>query len=107
MVFFEPIKDANAEEALIGKQGFSLTDNEGRFTITTYEPNDGAVVGKHRVRVGGPEARCECSLNEERDVTQVEVKAGEKNDFKLELPPITAEDRKRSQEMLKEMKEDE
>ena len=102
MVYFEPLKGSDSDNPLVGKQGFSFSDKEGRFTLTTYEPNDGAVVGKHRVRVGGPDARCECSLNEERDLMQVEVKAGEDNEFKLELPPATVADRRRTAQMRDE-----
>jgi hypothetical protein len=28
------------------------TDESGRFTLTTYENNDGAIVGRHTVTVG-------------------------------------------------------
>jgi hypothetical protein len=96
MVFFEPLINPNSESASVGKQAFSITDAEGQFTLTTYAPNDGAVVGKHRVRVAGPNVRCECSLNEERDVMEVEVKAGQQNAFVVELPPATQADRRRS-----------
>lgn len=102
MVYFEPIKSADAKQALVGKQAFSFSDSEGRFVLSTYDTNDGAVVGKHRVRVGGPDARCDCALNEERDLMQVEVKAGEDNEFKLELPPATALDRKRAIQLREE-----
>jgi hypothetical protein len=30
---------------------------DGRFTLTTFEPNDGCVLGKHRVTVSGNENR--------------------------------------------------
>ncbi|MCC6510000.1 MAG: hypothetical protein IT423_12910 [Pirellulaceae bacterium] len=102
MVYFEPIQGPGSEQSLVGKQAFSFSDSEGRFTLTTYDPNDGAVVGKHRVRVGGPDAKCQCSLNEERDLMEVEVKAGEENVFTLELPAATASDRKRARQLQKE-----
>lgn len=39
------------------EHGISATgaiDAEGRFTLTTYEPGDGAVAGKHRVAISPP-----------------------------------------------------
>lgn len=92
-VYFEPIQSEGADSsAIVGKQGFSFTDAEGKFQISTYQPgqNDGAVIGKHRVRVGQGDAKCECSLNSEKDVMQVEVKSGEVNRFELKLEKATA-----------------
>jgi hypothetical protein len=96
MVYFEPIKGSGAN-ALAGKQGFSYTDAEGKFVISTYEPGgqDGAVIGKHRVRVGKGTAKCNCSMNEEVDLMEVEVKADAKNEFELVLKKATAQDRAR------------
>ena len=93
MVYFEPIKQG--DQALVGKQGFSWTDAQGRFAISTYDPGgeDGAVIGKHRVRVGKGESNCDCQTNEEVDLMQVEVKAGEKNEFQLDLPKKTGRER--------------
>lgn len=99
MVYFEPL--ANGKSALAGKQGFSFTDADGKFDISTYTPNgkDGAVVGKHRVRVGRGDAKCDCAMNEEVDLMQVEVKAGQTNEFTLDLKVATAAD-KRQEQML-------
>lgn len=39
------------------EHGLSATgaiDSEGRFTLTTYEPGDGAVAGKHRIAISPP-----------------------------------------------------
>lgn len=93
-VYFEPLKSTGPDSSIIvGKQGFAFTDNEGKFQISTYFPgqNDGAVVGKHRVRVGRGDAKCNCSMNEEIDLMQVEVKAGEVNKFELVLKPANAQ----------------
>src|SRR5262245_17958868 len=85
MVFFEPLQ--GGKNALVGKQGVGNADAEGTFAISTYGDNDGAVVGMHRVRVGPPRGgpppgfKCDCALNSEVDVTQVEVKRGGNNDF--------------------------
>jgi hypothetical protein len=98
MVFFEPLQTGKA--ALVGKQGFAIADANGQFTISTYGDKDGAVVGRHRVRVGPPHSedhpgfKCVCVLNPEVDVAEVEVKEGEKNEFELVLKKRTAQDPK-------------
>lgn len=94
-VYFEPIESATATGAIVGKQGFAFTDSEGKFVISTYTPNggDGAVVGKHRVRVGKGDSKCDCYMNEEVDLMQVEVKDGEDNVFELVLNKKTRNDR--------------
>ena len=98
MVFFEPVKAGEQEgSALVGKQGFSYTNDNGEFEIATYsegEP-DGAVVGPHRVRVGLLGKPCNCVTDSERDVMNVEVKASEDNVFEVVLPPKTARDKQR------------
>lgn len=96
MVYFEPLGAGQQTGATVGKQGFSFTDDSGRYVLSTYGNQDGAVVGKHRVRVGGPEAKCNCSLNEENTLMEVEVKAGEANVFDIALPPATPADRARA-----------
>ncbi len=96
MVFFEPLQEGKS--ALVGKQGFAFADEQGNFAISTYGSGDGAVVGKHRVRVGPPDGeehpgfRCACVLNSEVDVAHVEVKAGEDNEFELVLKKRTRSD---------------
>jgi hypothetical protein len=93
MVFFEPLQEGKA--ALVGKQGFAIAEADGTFSLSTYGTGDGAVVGKHRVRVGPPHSedhpgfKCACVLNSEVDVAQVEVKKGEKNEFELKLAKRT------------------
>jgi hypothetical protein len=90
MVFFEPL--ASGESSLAGKQGTAVADEHGKFSISTYKEGDGAVVGKHRVRVGTPNrelypqtAPCPCELNPESDVMQVEVTKAGKNEFEIVL----------------------
>jgi hypothetical protein len=91
-VFFEPLE--TGASANVGKGAFAVTDESGAFTLSTYGNGDGAVVGKHRVRVDGPnKSQCECVLNSERDVMQVEIKDGEKNEFEVVLPKKTARDK--------------
>lgn len=97
MVYFEPLTAGEQTGATVGKQGFAFTDDAGRYELSTYGDKDGAVVGKHRVRVGGPEAKCNCSLNEENTLLEVEVKAGEANVFDIALPPATPADQARAE----------
>ena len=52
IVFFEPLQ--SGDSALAGKQGIARAKEDGTFVISTYGTEDGAVVGKHRVRVARP-----------------------------------------------------
>jgi hypothetical protein len=94
VVFFEPLMTGT--DALVGKQGLGRTRDDGSFQISTYGDKDGAVVGKHRVRVGWSDdfidSSCACVVNSESDIMQVEVKKGEANEFELVLPKRTAKD---------------
>jgi hypothetical protein len=99
-VYFEPLQGTGADSSMmVGKQGFAFTDNEGKFQISTYFPgqNDGAVVGKHRVRVGRGDAKCNCEMSDQIDVMQADVKAGEVNKFELVLKPANAAKLKQEQ----------
>ncbi len=73
----------------MGKQGFAFTDNDGKFQISTYFQVKMMVLscGKHRVRVGRGDAKCNCQMSDQIDVMQVDVKAGEVNKFELVLKP--------------------
>jgi hypothetical protein len=51
-VNFTPLPDANRATGQRGRPALGLTDSEGRFTLTTYNDGDGAIVGKHTVTVG-------------------------------------------------------
>jgi hypothetical protein len=92
MVFFEPVE--TGKSALVGKSGFAIAKEDGTFVISTYGTGDGAVVGHHRVRVGLPHRedfpnfKCECYLNSEVDLTEVDVKKGQ-NEFELVLKKKT------------------
>lgn len=96
-VFFEPLQ--TGKKALVGKQGVAFAEADGTFAISTYGDKDGAVVGRHRVRVGPPRGgpppgfKCDCVLNSEVDVTEVEVKAGQKNNFELVLKKRTGQEK--------------
>lgn len=99
MVYFEPLPEDEAGNKLVGRQGFSFTDSNGNFDIATYDRinPDGAVVGKHRVRVGRGDADCNCSMDDEKDVMEVTVESGGDNKFTIELPKATAADRRAAQ----------
>jgi len=84
-VYFAPM--TAGKSAVVGKPGFAWTGEDGRFVLSTYGSQDGAVVGKHVVRVTtSSEYPCNCIGEETRDLMEVEVKAGEKNEFEVSLP---------------------
>lgn len=95
LVFFEPLGEGTS--ALAGKQGIGRAGADGAFQVSTYGKNDGAVVGKHRVRVGWMEgqanASCPCAVNSEVDVMEVEVVAGKQNEFDVVLSKKTGRER--------------
>ena len=95
LVFFEPL--TQGDNALVGKQGIGRAGADGTFQVSTYGTNDGAVVGKHRVRVGWMDGQangsCPCVVDSENDVLEVEVVAGESNEFEVVLPKKTGRER--------------
>jgi|GEM_PF-2054304 len=98
-VYFEPLRSGGAEaSALVGKPAFAFSQPDGTFVLSTSElgANDGAVVGKHRVRVGRGEAKCNCSMNDEMTLMEVEIKADGNNEFEIVLPKATAQDAARA-----------
>jgi hypothetical protein len=92
MVFFEPLE--TGKSALVGRSGFAVAKEDGTFELSSYGEKDGAVIGRHRVRVGPPHPedhpryKCDCYLNSEADLMEVEVKPG-KNEFELVLKKKT------------------
>ena len=93
LVYFEPVRTGDSAE--IGKQGFALTDDQGKFVVSTYGESDGAVVGKHLVRVGKSETSppCNCALNAEKVLREVEVLAGDAQTFEFVLAKKSARNR--------------
>jgi hypothetical protein len=85
IVYFEPKR--TGDSGLTGQQGFGLTDDDGKFTISTYGTNDGAVIGKHMVRVGKSEnsGACTCALNAMTVLMEVEVAKNSTNEFEVVL----------------------
>lgn len=88
-VYFEPLR--SGDSALIGKAAFAVADANGEFVLTTYHEHDGAVVGRHRVRVEGPRGaeaagfQCGCVLGDNIDVMEVDVVADKENTFEVVL----------------------
>lgn len=101
IVYFEPIK--TGDNALTGQQGFGLTDETGRYWISTYAEKDGAVVGRHKLRVGRSETSppCDCALIADVVLKEVTVKEGD-NEIPIELKKATSSDRKREQQLQKQ-----
>ena len=87
-VFFTP--EVSGKSAEVGKPAFAYTGEDGRFTLSTYGSEDGAVVGKNAVRVmTDPQRPCECEGDEVRDLMLVEIKEDQPNEFELVLPRRT------------------
>lgn len=94
-VYFEPLRVGGSDvSAIVGSPGFAFTKSDGTFIISTSEigAEDGAVVGMHRVRVGTGAAKCDCSMDDEFTLMEVEVKADGSNDFEIVLPTRTRQD---------------
>lgn len=87
-----------------GRPANGVTDAEGKFTLSTFASDDGAVPGAHRVSVasmaippmpGTPEA-AKAGANQEEFPAKysnpdtsglvAEVKPGQRNDIKLDIP---------------------
>lgn len=91
-VYFSP--QMTGKTAEVGKPGFSWTGEDGRFVLSTYGEGDGAVVGKHVVRVTtGSEFPCDCIGEETRDLMEVEILADKDNEFEVKLPKRTTPQR--------------
>ncbi len=50
-VSFTPLPEEGRDEGKPGRMALGITDAEGRFRLTTYVENDGAIVGRHSVSV--------------------------------------------------------
>jgi len=93
-VYFEPLPDGSKSKT--GKSAVGYADEKGTFVLTTYDKSDGAVVGKHRVRVGPPMGasssgfKCDCVVSEVNNVTELQVETG-RNSFEITLLKATPE----------------
>lgn len=91
IIFFEPKQ--TGESAKVGKTGMGRIDDQGRFTISTYGTEDGAVVGKHSVKVEkGDGPGCDCTMLVSKVVIEVDVEADGENNFTITLPEKTKRD---------------
>lgn len=91
LVFFEPLQAG--DKAIVGKTGLGVANDQGEFSVRTYGANDGAIVGMHSVKVErGSGPGCDCAMNGDRTVVELEVKSGGENNFSIELPKKTRSD---------------
>ena len=51
-VNFTPMPNQGKADGRRGRVALGMTDKDGRFKLTTYQNDDGAIVGKHTVTVG-------------------------------------------------------
>lgn len=54
LVIFEPIPDAGRKAQESGRSATGIVQPDGTFILSTYRKNDGAMVGKHIVKVFAP-----------------------------------------------------
>jgi hypothetical protein len=51
-VIFEPMAEGKSQP---GKTTIVPVEEDGTFVVTTYKENDGAIIGKHRIRYNAPQ----------------------------------------------------
>jgi len=86
-VYFHPVQEGTS--AIVGKPGIGITDENGVFNISTYSPGDGAVIGKHEIRIGvsvGTSPDCPADLSNGNALEVVEVVKKGNNEFTFTLP---------------------
>ncbi len=54
-VLFTPIPKPGADRSSSGKSAYGNISPDGTYTLTTYDPADGALIGSHEVRVYKPD----------------------------------------------------
>ena len=81
VVLFSPLGGSeNARET--GKAASGSTDGDGHFTLTTFKPGDGALVGRHRASVIlDNTVRLPCGNSK---VVMLEVKPGD-NELNIDM----------------------
>lgn len=85
-VMFGPIAEKDVDYP--GKPAFGTIDSEGRYRLTTFQPNDGAVVGEHWATVINVEEDLPDGVPEFARVTfpeKVTVAAGQDNQIDLQF----------------------
>lgn len=94
IVHFRPM-NATGKKIEVGKVGDGLTDEEGKFNISTYGKEDGAVIGKCQIIVDAPVPDgefylgCDCETHSQKWVEEVDVVARKANHFVINLKPKT------------------
>lgn len=86
VVTFTPVPGKTAtvgDDNQPGKSATGNTDAEGKFTLSTYERGDGALIGEHKVTVFGTGPNPTPPGNVPKDFT-LEVKSGT-NDIEIKL----------------------
>ncbi|MCL2005344.1 MAG: hypothetical protein FWG73_04180 [Planctomycetaceae bacterium] len=87
-VIFQPITQEGDGSAIVGKAGRGVTNENGEFTISTYDVADGAVIGKHEIRIDVSRSTLPdnpANLSNRNVLEVVEVTKG-KNEFTFTLP---------------------
>ncbi len=88
-ILFAPTEMKNKIDSGKPAEGFAGAD--GTFSLSTYGKEDGAVVGKHEVRVDRPplesfpDFKCDCGIDAKTKVTEIEVKSSGENNFTINL----------------------
>jgi hypothetical protein len=98
-VTFAPLKSGVAGGGMVGKPASGPISSDGSFSLTTYSPGDGAVVGKHTVGYSAPAVEIDEAMHTENSkppvspyaglvpkIKEVEVKPGS-NTIDIELVP--------------------
>lgn len=83
------------DSALVGQLGTAVTDDEGKFVVSTYGNKDGAVIGKHMIRVGKTETTppCNCAINDMTVQMEVDVTEKGPNSFEITLAKKSAKNK--------------
>lgn len=107
-VYFEPIADGNS--AVVGKPGFAIADENGKFTLGTYSTEDGAVVGRHRVKIDPPNPganpdgwSCDCKMSSNEIAMETEIVDGDNNVEVVLKASKKSSSKEMSEEELEEM----
>ena len=84
-----------SESAMVGQLGTAVTDEEGKFVVSTYGDKDGAVIGTHMIRVGKTETTpsCNCAINDMTVQMEIDVTEKGPNNFEIALEKKSAKNK--------------
>ena len=84
-----------SDSGLVGQLGTAVTDEEGKFVVSTYGDKDGAVIGKHMIRVGKTETTppCNCAINDMTVQMEIDVTEKGPNNFEIALEKKSAKNK--------------